>query len=86
MGHRRLLHVIGVRVGPVLWPPRSPDLRLLDISPYAGHLKELVYWGTSLMDLVARLHAACTSVDTVLLRLVHSSIPRHSQICFSLNI
>ena len=65
------------RGGPVLWPPRSPDLTPLDFFLW-GHLKELVYRDlvTTESDLVARLHAACTFVDTTLLQRVQSAIPR----------
>ncbi|GFW99694.1 uncharacterized protein TNCV_3419251 [Trichonephila clavipes] len=47
------------RQGPVLWPPRSPDLTALDFFLWS-HLKELVCRDvvTTQMDLVARLHAA----------------------------
>ncbi|GFW34968.1 DUF4817 domain-containing protein [Trichonephila clavipes] len=61
------------RQGPVLWPPLSPDLIPLDFFLW-DHLKELVYRDsvTTLMSLVARLHAACTSVDPAVLRRVIS--------------
>ncbi|GFX20280.1 hypothetical protein TNCV_1438391 [Trichonephila clavipes] len=64
----------------VLWLPRSPGLKPLK---FFDHLKELVYRDgvTTQMDLVSRLHAACTSVDTALLRCEHLSIPIRSQTC-----
>ncbi|GBN84190.1 hypothetical protein AVEN_229214-1 [Araneus ventricosus] len=70
------------RGGPVLWPPRSPDLTPLDFFLW-GHLKELVYRDivTTQMDLVARLHAACTSVDPAMLQRVMTAIPRRAQAC-----
>ncbi|GFU75117.1 small conductance calcium-activated potassium channel protein [Trichonephila clavipes] len=65
----------------VLWPLRSPDLTLTDFF-LESYLKELVSRDvvTTQMDLVARLHAASTSVGTMLLRLVHSSISRRAQV------
>ncbi|GFY30729.1 uncharacterized protein TNCV_3118891 [Trichonephila clavipes] len=67
------------RQGPVLWPPRSPDLTPLVFFLW-GHLKELVYRDvvTTQMNLVARLHAACTSVDPAVLRYVMTAIPRRA--------
>ncbi|GFS67104.1 uncharacterized protein TNCV_3416041 [Trichonephila clavipes] len=46
-----------------------------------GSFKELMHRNvmTPQTDLVARLHATCTSVDTALLRRVQSSIPRRAQ-------
>ena len=54
------------RGGPVLWPPQLPDLTTLDFFLWS-HLKELVYREkvTTETDVVARLNAACTSVDTI---------------------
>ncbi|GFT17903.1 DUF4817 domain-containing protein [Trichonephila clavipes] len=67
---------------PVLWPPNSPNLRPLEFSPL-GYLKELVYRDvvTTQMNLVACLHAACTSV----LRRVMTAIPRRAQACLDLH-
>ncbi|GFU57832.1 uncharacterized protein TNCV_1850811 [Trichonephila clavipes] len=47
------------------------------------HLEELLSRdvGTTQMDRVAHLHAACTSVDTKLLRRVHLFFPRRAQVC-----
>ncbi|GBL89022.1 hypothetical protein AVEN_255173-1 [Araneus ventricosus] len=73
------------RGGLVLWPPRSPDLAPLDFFLW-GHLKELVYRDvvTTQMDLVARLHAACTSVDPSMLQRVMTAIPRRAQACLDM--
>ncbi|GBN96819.1 hypothetical protein AVEN_183665-1, partial [Araneus ventricosus] len=52
-----------------------------------GHLKELVYRDvvTTQMDLVARLHAACTSVDPAMLQRVMTAIPRRAQACLDMH-
>ncbi|GFV98676.1 uncharacterized protein TNCV_1453621 [Trichonephila clavipes] len=51
-----------------------------------SHLEELMYRDimTTQQDLVARLHVACTSVDTTLLLLAHSSIPLYAQACLDM--
>ncbi|GBN06817.1 hypothetical protein AVEN_115949-1 [Araneus ventricosus] len=74
------------RGGPVLWPSLSPDLTPLDFFLW-DHLKELVYRDvvTTQMDLVARLHAACTSVDHAMLQRVMTAIPRRSQACLDMH-
>lgn len=45
------------------------------------HLKDLVYRDvvTTQNNLFVHLHAACTAMDSALLRHVRSSIPRHAQ-------
>ncbi|GFU69567.1 uncharacterized protein TNCV_1351271 [Trichonephila clavipes] len=72
-------------VSPVLLPLRSPDLTLLYFFRWV-YLKELVHWDvvTTQSDEIGRLHAACTSVDTSLLRCVHLSIPRRAQYCLNI--
>ncbi|GFS71290.1 hypothetical protein TNCV_5050391 [Trichonephila clavipes] len=55
------------RKGPVLWSPRSPDFISSDFSPMGqyqgiGVLRQSDY---------TRLHAACTSVSTVLVVCTH---------------
>ncbi|GFX17997.1 hypothetical protein TNCV_1576761 [Trichonephila clavipes] len=52
-----------------------------NITIYDGHLKELMLQDEVITrtDTVASLHAACTLVDTTMLQLVQSSIPRCSQ-------
>ncbi|GBM72158.1 hypothetical protein AVEN_82119-1 [Araneus ventricosus] len=52
-----------------------------------GHLKELVYRDvlTTQMDLVARRHAACTSVDPAMLQRVMTAIPRRAQACLEMH-
>ncbi|GFW39780.1 uncharacterized protein TNCV_2419461 [Trichonephila clavipes] len=74
------------RQGPILWPPRSPDLTPLIFFLW-DHLKELVYRDVvkTQMDLVARLHAACTSVDPAVLRHVMTAIPWHAQACLDMH-
>ncbi|GFY06041.1 uncharacterized protein TNCV_3863451 [Trichonephila clavipes] len=71
---------------PVLWLPRSPDLTQLDFFLWS-HLKELVHRDvvTAQMDLVARMHAACISVDPVMLRCVMTAIPRRAQACLNMH-
>ncbi|GFX51876.1 uncharacterized protein TNCV_3062941 [Trichonephila clavipes] len=50
------------------------------------HLKELVYRdvGTTQMDLITRLHAACTLVAPAELRRVMTAIPRRAQACLDM--
>ncbi|GBM77684.1 hypothetical protein AVEN_28574-1 [Araneus ventricosus] len=52
-----------------------------------GHLKELVYRDvvTTQMDLVARLHAACTWVDPATLQRVMRAIPWRAQACLDMH-
>ncbi|GFT12677.1 uncharacterized protein TNCV_5094471 [Trichonephila clavipes] len=52
-----------------------------------GQLKELVYRDvvTTQMDLVARPHAACTTVDPAVLRHVMTAIPRCAQACLNMH-
>ncbi|GBO41050.1 hypothetical protein AVEN_189746-1 [Araneus ventricosus] len=40
---------------------------------------------TTQMDLVARLHAACTSVDPAMLQHVMTAIPRRAQACLDMH-
>ncbi|GFU31811.1 uncharacterized protein TNCV_1176741 [Trichonephila clavipes] len=74
------------RQGPVIWPQRSPDLTPMNFFLW-GHLKELVYRDvvTTQMDLVARLHAACTLVDPAVLRHRITAIPWHAQACLDMH-
>ncbi|GFW80930.1 hypothetical protein TNCV_3780091 [Trichonephila clavipes] len=55
--------------GPVLWLLRSPNLTLFDFFPMGQSQETDVSRRSdfSQTDLVARLHAACNSVDTALL-------------------
>ncbi|GFW70626.1 hypothetical protein TNCV_1624581 [Trichonephila clavipes] len=72
-------------VGPVLRPPRSLDLTLM------LHFRIGQSQGTGKgrrsdnADLVAHLHASCTTLDNALLQRVHSSIPQHTQACLNLH-
>ncbi|GFW62370.1 uncharacterized protein TNCV_290441 [Trichonephila clavipes] len=78
-------HWIG-RQGPVLWPPASPDLTTLYFFLW-GHLKELVYRYvvTTQIDLVARLHISCTSLDPAVLRHAMTSIARRALACLDMH-
>ncbi|GFU69594.1 uncharacterized protein TNCV_1351531 [Trichonephila clavipes] len=62
-----------------------PDwLDMAHLARWIGH--ELVHWNvvTTQSDEIGRLHAACTSVDTSLLRCVYLSIPRRAQSCLNI--
>jgi hypothetical protein len=51
------------RRGPIAWPPRSPDLTLLDFFLW-GYIKDLVYQ-TKVQDVAElrrRITAACETV------------------------
>ncbi|GFX17146.1 uncharacterized protein TNCV_4266721 [Trichonephila clavipes] len=64
---------------PVLWPPRLSDRTLLGTFPLGR--KEMA----TEMDLVARLHTACTSENIAMLRREQSSVPRRVQNCLDMN-
>jgi hypothetical protein len=57
-----------------IWPPRSPDFTKLDLF-LRRHLKEYAYAvsPSSIEDLVAKLHAALTAVNTGMLRCVQEN-------------
>ncbi|GFT29775.1 hypothetical protein TNCV_4891751 [Trichonephila clavipes] len=78
-----LLYVIGwiEYVGLVLCSPRSPDLTQLDLFPMGQSLGIGVSRHSDYTNIVARLFAACTSVDTTMQRCGHSSIPQCAQAC-----
>ncbi|GFW94759.1 uncharacterized protein TNCV_4247991 [Trichonephila clavipes] len=65
---------------PLLCPPRSLDLTPLSYFPMRPS-EGISAWGRndSQTDLVAHLHAACTSVETMLLRRGYSFIQRRAQ-------
>ncbi|GFX71390.1 uncharacterized protein TNCV_2454011 [Trichonephila clavipes] len=67
------------REGTVLWRRRSPDLTPLDFLPLGESQGVAVSRrGQHKTDFVPRAFAVCTSVDTALLRVVHSSIPQRA--------
>ncbi|GFU99669.1 DUF4817 domain-containing protein [Trichonephila clavipes] len=70
----------------VIGPPRSPGLRKLKFFLW-DHFKEsnFVHVVITQATKVAPLNAACTSVDTTLLRCAHSLIHRRVQACFDMH-
>ncbi|GFT19742.1 hypothetical protein TNCV_594251 [Trichonephila clavipes] len=75
-------YIVPLRHGGTLnsRPSASPLVRLVE-GEERDNLKESVYRDvlSTQMDLVARLYAACTSVDTTLLRRMQSPITRRAQ-------
>lgn len=71
------------RLGPILWPPRSPDLNPLDFF-YWGCLKEEVYAKPirSLEDLRSRVRAAASKIsDRRYTRLLRRAFIRRCRAC-----
>ena len=76
------------RGGPILWPPRSPDLTPLDFY-YWGHLKNMIYQTPveSEVELIGRLvdaAARITETPGVFERVRHS-LSRRLQACIEAN-
>ena len=74
------------RGGPILWPPRSPDLNPLDYYLW-GHLKALVY-RTPIQDvqsLPARIMAGCKTIRNTpgILQRIRDSIRRRVDACIN---
>lgn len=70
--------------GPILWPPRSPDMTPLDFFLW-GYLKDIVYatQPNSLNDLIQRIRNACESISTDRIDNVYESIPRRYEYCIN---
>lgn len=70
------------RGGPVVWPPRSPDLTPLDFFLW-GHIKDVVYQTPpqSLDDLKQRITVACAAITVQTLEDVHKSTHLRVQLC-----
>lgn len=63
------------RRGPVLWPPRSPDLTPLDFFVWP-HIKNLVYHTQpdSIEDLTQRINNAFETITPDMLQNVHRNV------------
>ncbi|GFU01800.1 hypothetical protein TNCV_1523071 [Trichonephila clavipes] len=70
-----------------MWRSGSMSATITHCCFRAGRSQELDYRDlvTTQTDLVASLLAASTSVDPVLLRHVHLSIPRRAQTCLDMH-
>lgn len=70
------------RMGPILWPPRSPDLNPLDFF-YWGCLKDKVYSQpiTSLDQLRSRIFQAAQEISTISLRRLKRNFLRRCALC-----
>lgn len=70
------------RLGPISWPPRSPDLNPLDFFLW-GHLKNIVYHTPveSIQDLEARIMRAVNTVTPEMLNNVKRSMVRRARLC-----
>lgn len=73
------------RNGPIRWPPRSPDLTIMDYFLW-GRIKGLVYATkpTSRDDMKGRIREACRSIEGELLGAL-SSFPRRIRKCLEVN-
>jgi len=70
--------------GPILWPPRTPDLAPLDFFLW-GYLKDIVYatQPSSLDDLIQRIKNGCKSILSDKLNRVYESIPQRFECCIN---
>jgi Transposase. len=86
--HQTFPHRWVGRAGPVLWPPRSPDLNPLDFFVW-GYLKTLVY-GTpvnSLEELQLRINQKCQEIQTKegVFERVRISLRRRCRACLEMD-
>lgn len=75
------------RGGPVLWPPRSPDLTCLDYFLW-GYVKNLVYElnpPINVESLKTRIRNAFQSVTPAMINNVHRSFNERIQLCIHQN-
>lgn len=75
------------RLGPIAWPPRSPDLSKLDFFLW-GVIKEEVYKTpvTTMEDMQERIRASIETIKTKdMLNNVHDSFLKRVQICIEEN-
>jgi hypothetical protein len=74
------------RGGPVLWPPRSPDLNPMDFFLW-GYTKNLVYKiiPTSENDLKEKIRNAFRSITPLMLSNVRASFRKRVDTCLQLN-
>ncbi|CAK9821245.1 hypothetical protein ANTRET_LOCUS11 [Anthophora retusa] len=70
------------RCGPVLWPPRSPDMNPLDFF-FWGHVKTTVYKQPveTREEMVARIHGAVATITSETLMKVQQNIRRRAEAC-----
>lgn len=73
------------RNGPISWPPRSPDLTVLDFYLW-GRIKELVYVSrpTTRDNMKERIKEACRNIQVELLNAL-SSFPKRIRKCLEVN-
>lgn len=73
--------------GPIMWPPRSPDLNPLDFF-YWGHMKQLVYAEPSNTreELLQKINAAAEQIEaTVDLQRIYNSLVKRCRACIEVN-
>lgn len=70
------------RQGPILWPPRSPDLNPLDFFLW-GHLKNYVYQTPveSVQELEARIMRGMRTVTPEMLNSLKANLERRARLC-----
>lgn len=73
------------RDGPILWPPRSPDLTPLDFFLW-GYLKDKVFrsgFPASLLEMQNRITENCLLVDGEMIGRVWKSFEERIYVCMS---
>lgn len=85
LNHNYPLRWIG-RGGPILWPPRSPDLTPLDFFLW-GHLKSVVYKSKvhSLEELRQRIVDECAKITPAMLQKVRAAFEDRMYYCLAEN-
>lgn len=70
------------RGGPVLWPPRSPDLTPLDFFVW-GYIKNIVYrtQPESMDELIQKVQDAFQTITAQMLHNVHEGVIRRINAC-----
>lgn len=70
------------RGGPVIWPPRSPDLTSLDFFLW-GYIKDVVFARrpTTREDMIERIRATCAAINRNTLLNTVRSFERRLQLC-----
>lgn len=74
------------RGGPVLWPPRSPDLTKMDFSIW-GYVKDQVYKipPTTIEDMKNRIRNCFQNITVEMCRNLSESFERRVEICLQVN-
>ena len=76
-------NIIGTHA-PIRWPPRSPDLKIMD-SFLWGYLKNIVYPAMTLQELRESIIRNVRSIDQGTLQEVLRNWSRRVELCFAVN-